>query len=109
MTKQGLKVTTGQSMWEACSRHSMPPCVSEVEELAEPGWRWKSQQNLGLLLVCSLASCVALGSPASLSGNDVVNGLQYAVSYRVLVSFATCSFKNEAFLTKYSHIFKFSI
>lgn len=60
------------------------------------------------LAPCSLASSVALGSPASLSGNGVVNGFQYAVSYRGLGSFTPCSFKNEAFLTKCSHIFFFN-
>lgn len=33
--------------------------------------------ELGFALVCSLASCVALGSFASLSGNDVMNGFLY--------------------------------
>lgn len=59
----------------------------EVEEPAE----------LGLALVCSLASCVALGFLASLSGNDVMNGFLYTMSCGGLVSFVPCRFKNETF------------
>lgn len=47
----------------------------EVEEPAE----------LELALVCSLASCVALGSLASLSGNEVMNGFLYTMSCGGLV------------------------
>lgn len=49
----------------------------EVEEPAE----------LGLALICSLASCVILGSLASLSGNEVMNGFLYTMSCGGLVSF----------------------
>lgn len=80
-----------------------------MEELAEPGWRWKSQQKLGLPLFCSLASCVWHWAPCFSEWDGVMNGFQYAVSQRGLVSFAPCSFKNEIFLTECSHIFKFPI
>lgn len=59
----------------------------EVEEPAE----------LGLAFVCSLASCVALGFLASLSGNDVMNGFLYTMSCGGLISFVLCRFKNETF------------
>lgn len=60
----------------------------EVEEPAE----------LGLALVCSLNSCVALGFLASsLSGNGVMSGFLYTMSCGGLVSFVPCRFKNETF------------
>lgn len=69
----------------------------EVEEPAE----------LGLALVCSLPSCVALGSLASLSGNEVMNGFLYTMSCGGLVSFVPCRFKNETFYCL--QIFKYLI
>lgn len=45
-----------------------------------------------------LLLAVALSSPASLSGNGVINGFPYAMSYRGLVFFAPFSFKMRLFL-----------